>query len=415
LAVDQFGTIYIGDGNAVRTIGGLFPIVRTISASSRGASDGALPRARFNVIYGLAVDGDGSVIVADSENRLVRRLSHEKGNEITTDQVTALRGTAEQFRNAAPGRWPYDPPDTKRDIAGTLGEIRGEMKPDQQGVWFHNGLDIAGAFGETARFVRDEKVLRPLATQNFGTLRELIRMPTMGYIHIRLGRDRDNRPFGDDRFLFSADATGKFFDVRVPRGASFKAGEPIGTLNPMNHVHLIAGRSGSEMNALDALILPGVADTRPPVIEKVSLTMSGVDATPKAGPIELRGRVRIVMQAYDQVDGNAARRRLGIYKAGYQLLSATYQPLGEIQWTIIFDRLPPAAAVPFVYADGSKSGATGETIFRYIVTDRVEGDSYREDFFDATALTPGSYVVRVFAADYLGNTTQMDTQVMVVK
>ncbi|MBK8304160.1 MAG: hypothetical protein IPK98_12435 [Chloracidobacterium sp.] len=61
------------------------------------------------------------------------------------------------------------------------------MKPGSDQVWFHNGLDIAGAYGETARFVRDEKVLRPIAAENFGTLRELIRMPTLGYIHIRLG------------------------------------------------------------------------------------------------------------------------------------------------------------------------------------------------------------------------------------
>ncbi len=46
-------------------------------------------------------------------------------------------------------------------------------------------------------------------------------------------------------------------NVRVARGTRFDAGDPIGTLNPMNHVHLIAGRSGSEMNALDALVLPG--------------------------------------------------------------------------------------------------------------------------------------------------------------
>src|SRR5690606_12035630 len=108
-------------------------------------------------------------------------------------------------------------------------------------VWFHNGLDIAGGYGETARFVRDEKVLLPTAAENFGTLRELLRMPTLGYIHIRLGRDANGVRFDGVRFQFRSDAAGKLSGVRIPRGNKFRAGEAIGTLNPMNHVHLIAG------------------------------------------------------------------------------------------------------------------------------------------------------------------------------
>ena len=61
------------------------------------------------------------------------------------------------------------------------------------------------------------------------------------------------------------------YDVRVPRGASFEAGEPVGTLNAMNHVHMIAGPTGAEMNALDALVLPNVSDGIPPTIDKVEV------------------------------------------------------------------------------------------------------------------------------------------------
>src|SRR4030095_149932 len=91
---------------------------------------------------------------------------------------------------------------------------------------FHNGLDIAGAYGETARFVRDEKVLLPIAATNFGTLRELLRMPSMGYIHVGLGRDQSSLPFADTRFQFEKDNLGKLIGVRVPRGTKFKSGEP---------------------------------------------------------------------------------------------------------------------------------------------------------------------------------------------
>jgi hypothetical protein len=415
IALNPNGGVIVSDGNSIREISGLFPIVRTISASSRGLTDGPLQRARFNSPSGIAVASDGSIIVADSENRLVRKLSPDRGTEITADQKASLRGTAEQFRNAAPARWPYDPPQAKRDIAGTLGEIRGDTTVDPNNLHFHNGLDIAGSYGETARFVRDEKVLKPIATELFGDLRENIRMPMMGYIHIRLGRDKDQRPFGDPRFEFTTDPSGKIVDVRVPRGSAFKAGEPIGTLNPFNHVHLIAGRPGSEMNALDALVLPGIRDTRPPVIDKMMVFASGNEIKPVSGKLQLAGKVKIVMQAYDQVDGNAARRKLGLYQAGYQLLRPDKTPLTDIQWNIRFDRMPRGGAVPFVYATGSKSGATGETIFDYIVTNRIEGDDYSEGSLDTTTLEPGNYIIRVWAGDYFGNNTYRDTPVVIAR
>ncbi|MFT3744637.1 MAG: hypothetical protein QM785_10140 [Pyrinomonadaceae bacterium] len=420
VTVDKFGTIYITDGNSVRRIGGgAFALVSTVSSDQRGLKDGIKSKSRFNRPSGLAIDSDGSLIVADSENRLVRKISAtSKAHEITAEEINVLRDKPEEFRTAAPARWPYDPPTAKRDIAGTLAEIRGEISAANEPVWFHNGLDIAGSYGETARFVRDEKVLRAIAAENFATLRELIRMPTMGYIHIRLGRNDSSVPFGDDRFIFEKDNSGKLSGVRVPRGAKFKAGEPIGTLNSMNHVHLIAGRSGSEMNALDALTLPGVADSRAPVIEKVSIYDQNWNLVETLGPnsrIKLTGNTRIVVKAYDQVDGNSDRRRLGVYKLGYQLLDAAKNPVGEPKWTIKFDRMPPNAAVKFVYADKSHSGATGETIFNYIVTNNVEGDEFREAFLDVSTLSNGNHTVRVFAADYFGNVASKDIEIEVQK
>lgn len=416
VVVDQVGTIFVTDGNAVRKIGGgAFPIVTTFTADQRGLKDGIKSKARFSRPSGVALDPDGSLIIADSENRLLRKIAATSaGHEISDEEINALRDKPAEFRAAAPARWPYDPPTTTRDIAGTLGEVRGEVSSANESVWFHNGLDIAGSYGEIARFVRDEKVLRPLAAENFATLRELVRMPTLGYIHIRLGRSEGSVPFGDDRFLFEKDQTGKLIGVRVPRGTKFKAGEPIGTLNSMNHVHLIAGRSGSEMNALDALILPGLVDSRPPVIEKISIydqNWNPVETSSPNSRIKLAGNTRIVVRAYDQVDGNADRRRLGVYKLGYQVLDAAKSPLGEIKWTIKFDRMPPNAAVKFVYADKSHSGATGETIFSYIVTNSVEGDDFGEGYLDPALLGPGDFVLKVFAADYFGNVSTKELNI----
>ncbi len=420
LAVGRDGRVYITDGNAIRQLdGNTVPLVTTISGQRRGLRDGSAARARFDRPSGLALAPNGDLFVADSENRLIRRFSSDSGGrEVTPEQIRMLSEDPAKFRDMAPARWPFDPPTVKRDIAGTLGELRGEIRPGDDDIHFHNGLDIAGSYGETARFVRDEKVLRPLAAENFGTLRELVRMPTLGYIHIRLGRYVSGQPFGDPRFLFTTDTIGKMIDVRVPRGSHFHAGEPIGTLNPMNHVHLIAGRSGSEMNALDALVLPGVSDTRPPTIEKAVITDENwhpLETKSADGRILLSGKSRIIVRAYDQVDGNAERRRLGVYEVGYQLLKSDLSPAGPMTWSIKFDRLPDAAAVRLVYAEGSRSGATGETIFNYIATNHVEGNTFGEGFLDVSTLAPSGYVVRVSVGDEFGNHTSSDIKVEVTR
>ena len=420
VSINNSGAIYVADGNAIRVVeNNIFPIVRTISNDQRGFTDGDLKDARFNRPSGLAFDDKGNLFVADSENQSVRVFTGEEiGKTLSPEEIENSRVKSEDFRKLAEPRWSYNPPEKTREIAGTLGEVRGEMTSGDAQVWFHNGLDVVGGYGETARFVRTEKVLRPIAAENFATLRELIRLPTLGYIHIRLGRDKDNNLFNDKRFLFSKDDGGKLNSIRIPRGAKFQAGEPIGTLNPMNHVHLIAGRSGAEMNALDALLLPGISDKIAPVIEKVTLfdqNWNEIQTSNSSTRINLNSKTRIVVKAYDRMDGNAERRRLGVFSVGYQIIKDGKTPLTDQQWTIRFDRLPEPEAVKLVYAVGSKSGATGETIFNYIATNQVHGSIAQEDFFDAAKLEKGNYILRVFAADYFGNTASKDLEIEINK
>ncbi|NOT48204.1 MAG: gluconolaconase, partial [Acidobacteria bacterium] len=223
-----------------------------------------------------------------------------------------------------------------------------------------------------------------------------------------------NKPLGDGRFQFDSAMTG----IRVRRGTEFKAGDVIGTLNAMNHVHMIAGPSGDEMNALDALILPGVADTTPPVIEEVEFfDQNWLPVETKGGSerIKLANGARVVVRAFDRMDGNPERRRLGVFRLGYQVLNSDRSPVTEINWNISFDRNPSPDAVRFAYAPGSKSGATGETIFRYIVTNKVSGEAFGEGFFDTANLASGKYILRAFAADYFGNTTTKDISFEVAK
>lgn len=418
VAVEQSGKIYFADGNAIRVVENqLFPIVKTISNDRHGFVDGRVDTARFNRPSGLTFDEKGNLFVADSENQAVRVFTGEEiGQELTPDLIEKMRFSPEEFRQTGKPAWPYHPPEKVREIAGTFGEIRGEISETNEPAYFHNGLDIVGYNGERAHFIRTEKVLRPIAVENFATLRELLRMPTLNYVHINLGRDKDNRPFGDKRFLFSTGENGKLNAVRVPRGAKFEAGEVLGTLNPMNHVHLIVGRSGAEINALEALVLPGISDKIPPSIEKITLfdeNWQTLETDRDNLRIKLNGKTRIVAKAYDRMDGNAERRRLGVFKIGFQILKEDGTPLGEIKWTIRFNRLPDHEAVRLVYASGSKSGATGATVFNYIVSNEFDGKIVKENFFDASKLEKGNYILRILAGDYFGNISTKDVQFQV--
>ncbi len=421
--INSRGDIYLADASANTVYvlkQGESPTVEKLLSGKRGLADGPLEQAAFIRPAGIALDTNGNLFIADSENQLVRVLQDKDGKlgaPITPEDAGKLKPTASEMREAAPPRWPYDPPDRAREVAGTFGEIRGDVDNDES-VWFHNGLDIAGGYGERARFIRSEKVLRPLSAQLFNTLRENLRLPTLGYIHLRLGRDQFNKPFLDPRFLFSFDESGKMSGIRVRRGTKFGAGEPIGTLNSMNHVHLIAGRSGNEMNALTALALPGLADSIAPVIQEVNIFAedgSRLSETQKPDlRINLQGKVRIVARVYDRMDGNAERRRLGVYRLGYQILgsdSLTPEGNSDTSTTILFDKL--SANPSLVYASGSKSGATGETIFNYVVSNFAQGGEVKEQFLDTGGLAEGNHILRVIAADFFGNTSTKDIKIHV--
>jgi hypothetical protein len=123
----------------------------------------------------------------------------------------------------------------------------------------------------------------------------------------------------------------------------------------------------------------------------------------------VQGRVRIVVDAWDQVDGNLARRRLGLYRLGYQLLDAAGGPIGGFEEpleTIRFDRHPadPAAA-RIIYATGSGIPVYGRrsTRFLYVVTSTLRNGVASDGVLDTRHLPPGDYVLRILAADISGN------------
>jgi sugar lactone lactonase YvrE len=433
LALRRDGALFIADAasSALRLLTfGEQPSVSTLAGSySFGLVDGGLAEARFNTPTGLAFNSADALLLADSGNGLVRALAPA---DVALGRVANAASSkapikAEEIRRAVQPRWPFEPPTARREIAGTFGEIRGEQLPDH-GAWFHSGLDIPGAFGETVFALHTEYVTRPLAIEGVGGPRERLRLPLLGYNHVRFWRDQNDAPFAgaeDKGIRFFRDEQGQVNGLRVPRGTRINASEAIGTLNRYNHVHLIAGPASGEINALAALPLPGVSDTIPPVIEAVTLwSAEGLSFSPvekkkskAVVPVSVQGRVRIVVQAYDQADGNTRQRRLGLFRLGYQILQTDGAPVRGFEqprYNLIFERLSEAQhAVALAYAEGSQSGYTSRTIFAYNVTNVVRDGEAREEFWDTTPLAAGNYLVRVLAEDIFGNQTRRDVIVVI--
>lgn len=77
IAVDAAGSVYIADtGNHVIRRLGTDGVLETIAGSPgvAGYADGPGADARFNAPVGLAIDNDGSLIVADTGNHVLRRI-----------------------------------------------------------------------------------------------------------------------------------------------------------------------------------------------------------------------------------------------------------------------------------------------------------------------------------------------------
>jgi sugar lactone lactonase YvrE len=428
IAVLDADRFYVADAETIRLCilkehGGEKESVKTIAGGySYGMLDGELAKARINSPTGLALLPGGELVFADGGNGLMRAF-------VPADSKIGLRAEAEsvitrpeKLRELLEPRWPYDPPEALRDIAGTFGEIRGERLPDQE-AHFHNGVDIPGAYGETVRAIFSERVTRPLAAEGAGDIRERLRLPFFQYIHLRIGRDQNDQLLGNfapGAITFQRAADNRIVSVRVRRGTRINAGEPIGTLNQFNHVHLVAGPPAYEINALLLLRLPGLADTVPPAIEDVTILNGRNEPLNERGKAAgVSGKLRIAARVYDRIDGNPRYRRLGIYRLGYQVLEADGSPTPEFKeprYNIVFDRLPEdPGAVFLAFADGSQSGYSGQTVFNYFVTNVVRGGEAHEDFWDTSKLAAGNYTLRVIAEDHFGNQSRRDVPVRVEK
>jgi DNA-binding beta-propeller fold protein YncE len=384
---------------------------RVLAGGLGGFADGLGPDARFHNPTGIALDRDGALIVADAGNYLLRRVAPPDldAPQAPRSPLGPTPGLPARSLALRPLPWPVDPQFAWHELAGNMGEARGSLSDARER--FHAGIDVHANEGEVVRAVTSDKVSAPFAAQGFDTLSESLSVGPFTYVHVRVGRERKGAPLDEARAPVVVDQAGSPLRARVRRGTRFELGDPIGTVNGFNHVHLNVGTPGREVNPL-LLPLVGFVDTVPPTIAHggiILLNEAGLPI-PKAGKqLLIAGRVRIVVDAYDQVNGNVPRRRLGVFRLGYQVLLADGTPAPGFETpriTIDFTRLPQDARAPaLVYAAGSGIPVYGtrRTRFLYTVTNTVQDGIAKEGAWDTTTLEPGRYTLRIYAADCAGN------------
>jgi sugar lactone lactonase YvrE len=358
---------------------------------------------------GIAVEPDGSLVVADALAFRVHRLYPPKAGEAAPPPIQAPI-QAPQPRRTEPMPWPVSPQYEVHEVVGLMGEVRGSYDGESRDH-FHAGLDVRADVGERVLAVAASKVADPFANWGFGTLAEGVSVGALSYIHMRVGRDSHGKAL-DPRFQLLAGPRGKPVRVRVPRGTRFAVGDPLGTVNSMAHVHLDYYPGGAVINPL-SLPFVGLRDEIAPHIESVALYDSKNQRLVAKHRRRLRiartlGEVSIVVDAYDQMDGNLARRRLGLYKLGYQLLGPDGSVLPGFEQPLItqvYDRLPRnREAVKLVYAPRSGITVYGSkaTHFAYAVNNKLLGGQAMPGSWKVGSLAPGDYTLRIYAADYAG-------------
>ncbi|HKY45143.1 MAG TPA: NHL repeat-containing protein [Pyrinomonadaceae bacterium] len=380
--------------------------------------DGALSviaDGRFNQTTGIALgphsNRPAELYVADSGNYLIRKLDQTVVSSAATLVDPLPRLTTETLgQNSL--LWPVDPQDRPHEVVATIGEVRGSFDSTDSRHHLHSGLDVFGAYGDIVRAVRSEKVTSPLANWAFGSINEGVRVGVVSYIHIHVGRDKDAKMFDDPRFIPVNDAEQKLARVRIRRGTRFRQGDAVGTINRMYHVHMNIGPPNGEINPL-SLAPVGFVDSIAPTIEKDGIQLfdaSGTRFTEKNGErLLVSGPVRIVVDSFDRTNMNPSRRRLGLYKLGYQVLKTDGTPAPGFEQpriNILFNRLPPdrdATKVAYAAESGITVYGSATTRFLYEVTNTVHDGRVAPGVWDTTQLPKGDYILRIIAADYSGN------------
>ncbi len=380
-----------------------------------GGADGSV---RLYSPRGIAVYKDGSLFVTDGATF---RLHHIGMVGADTEPV------ADEPLPGAPSRsatmaWPVAPQNKAHEVVGLMGEVRGDFKGEARDH-FHSGMDVQAAIGTPVLTVTPGKVSDPRASWGYGELSEGLVFGGLQYIHMRVGRDAKDKLFSDPRFLLSKNEKGVAEQVRVRRGTRFAAGETLGTVNRMAHVHLDYKPNGGALNPLQ-LPFFDLEDSIAPTIHSISIIdANGKPLTEKRdGRLLIArslGEVQIVVDASDQINGNQARRRLGLYKLGYQLLNQDGEIIPGVSVPVVtqqYDRLPrnrDAVKLAYAASSGITVHGASETRFAYAINNKLINGKLTPGGWKVGELGPGNYLLRIDAEDYAGNAANRNREVAV--
>lgn len=410
LALTHDGYLYIGGGAGGRIVqldprGQYHALIDADRPPGHSyASDGSV---RLYAPRGIAVQRDGSLVVADGDALQVVVLAPPRPGA-PARQPMAPR--VPPMAKSAVMPWPVGLQLKPHEVVGVMGEVRGSYDGESR-HHFHAGLDVRADVGTRVLAMLPSTVSDPYPNWGFGELGEGISVGPLSYIHMRVGRDSTGKVL-DQRFQLLQGAGGKPERMRVRRGTRFAVGDALGTVNPMAHVHLEYQPGGALVNPL-TLSFVGLRDSVAPRIQSIALYDGSARRLLAKKDRRLRvaralGQISIVTEAYDQMDGNLARRRLGLYKLGYQLLHADGSPAAGFEApriTQIYDRLPrEREAVKLLYADSSGITVYGSkaTRFVYAVNNTLRGGVALPGSWKVDSLAPGNYTLRIYAADYAG-------------
>lgn len=393
--------------------------------------DDTSPRMRSPMA--IAVNPDGNLLVSDSGMNMlhqVHRKDSYEGRSIGPQIFKIVEPVAPLL---PPSLWPLLPQDQAHEVVGTIGEVRGEYGGESR-HHFHRGVDMQANMGESVVAIKNEKVSSPVPAWAAGTINEGMRVSKLSYIHMKVGRKLNEAVLDPQKFSVIKDTSGKLQQVRVKRGTRFEVGEAVGTINSMYHVHLNYAPEGDVVNPL-SLQFMGFKDSVIPQINRIDIAdqdgkilgrpvrvatktkgkkknKAPAVVPQSSGPLTLSRsleQVSIIVDAFDQADGNIARRRLGLYELGYQILNADGTPLPGFEkpkMTIRFNHLPAdEEAVKVAYAENSGITVHGSaaTKFLYNITNEIHDGHAIIQFWQIKDLPAGDYLIHVHAADYAGN------------
>ncbi|MBC3876032.1 NHL repeat-containing protein [Undibacterium flavidum] len=401
---------------------------------------------RMSNPVGLAVNAQGNLIVSDNAKNMLHQIKHKGVRDTEVQTPRPVRLVEPIAPILQPSLWPLLPQDKPHEVVGTIGEVRGNYDGESRDH-FHRGVDMQAAMGDAVVVIKEEKVSSPVPAWAATTINEGMRVNKLSYIHMKVGRNIKEAPLDPQKFQFIKDAQGKLQQVRVRRGTRFHVGETIGTVNSMYHVHLNYAPQGDVVNPL-TLNFIGFQDSVAPQITRIDiadkdgkilgkapaaasrkLAKNSKGKKPVAEPVTPQStviklsksleQVSIIVDAFDQADGNMARRRLGLYELGYQILQADGTPLAGFEkpkMSIRFNHLPAdEEAVKVAYAENSGITVHGNatTKFLYNLTNEIHDGHAIINFWNIKDLAAGEYRIRIIAKDFAGNLALGKTELKV--